>query len=122
MKKVVVLFLAISIALLLCGFVVDWRSYVSNFSQIESPFTKIMNIYNTLVSNVKSFPNFSSEVTDFGSFFTYIGDFFSWLGSVLANGFVILVSVPYTIIEFIVRFALCAIGINSITPYAPNVL
>lgn len=119
----------VSVAFLCIGYVIDWRSYISQFSMIENPFNKIQAMYTQLVSNTVEFPNWSTAFESADNFFSMVSAFFSWLGqffvyvgAFIANCAVMIVYVPYTLIEFVIRFTICAIGINSITPYVPKVL
>ena len=113
-NQVVILWLMLSIAFMLLGFSIDWRSYISQFSLIENTFDLIRIAYEQLTSSVPDFPSY--DVQDASDFFRYVGDFFSYLGSVIAVGAVLLVYVPFTFIVFIFHFIVCVLGYTSISP------
>lgn len=112
MKKVVMIFIAISFGFALIGFSIDWRSYIANFSTIPNPFDDIKEMINQLSVKASQFPKF--EVNDINDFFRYVGDFFSFLGDFIGNIFVLIVFIPYKVISFLFQFLVCVLGFNSI--------
>lgn len=116
-NSVVLLWIMFSVAFMLIGFQVDWRTYISSFSLIDNPFEMIHSMYNTMVAKVPEFPVF--DVKDAGDFFKYVGDFFHYLGAVIAVGAVLIVYVPFQFIAFCLNFALRVMGYGAIKPLNP---
>lgn len=112
MKKVVVIFIAISLGFALIGFSIDWRTYIANFSTIPNPFDDIKEMIDKLTMKASEFPSY--DIVDAQTFFRYCGDFFKFLGDFIGNLFVLIVFIPYKVISFLFQFLVCVLGFNSI--------
>lgn len=112
MKKVVLIFIAISLGFALIGFSIDWRSYISHFSTIPNPFDDIKEMISQLSVKASQFPKF--EVNNINDFFRYVGDFFAFLGDFIGNLFTLIIFIPYKLISFLFQFLVCVLGFNSI--------
>ena len=112
MKKVIIIFIAISLGFALIGFSIDWRCYISHFSTIPNPFDDIKDMIKQLSIEASKFPKY--DAVDLQSFFDYVGKFFKFLGSFIGNLFVLIVFIPYKVISFLFQFLICVLGFDSI--------
>lgn len=112
MKKVIIVFIAISLGFALLGFAIDWRSYIANFSTIPNPFDDIKQMIDKLTMKASEFPKY--DVHDAFDFFNYVGEFFSFIGDFIGNIFVLVVFIPYKVVSFLFQFIVCVLGFNSI--------
>lgn len=121
MKRVLFLWLGLSVAFLLIGYQIDWRSYISRFGNIPDLFEQIRFAYSELLSNTPTIADFAtSVVADSGlltllrTFFEWLGSFFVALGQSIANFFVFFVKVPYYFVNYVFQLLICVLGFNSI--------
>lgn len=98
MKRVFVVFFAVSVALYMFGLIVDWRVYFQNLQNIPSLMDSFKRV-GQAAQDIGELPSkFDWTVYDFASFFQVIGNFFQFIGLLWLDLAKILVLFP---VEFI---------------------
>lgn len=120
MKRVILIFIAISVALMVCfGVSLNVRGYLNQFNDIPK-FTDLIDELNGCWTGVgydwESVSSAFASVNDVVSFFSALGSVFTALWSVLKGVFITLVYLPTKLLVYVIM------TIWAIIPHSFNVL